>query len=80
MVKFTRVHVFHIVILFHLLNHFVDAWLFQIILPELEDSFVSLLHSLISQMVSGLPGIVGFQRISQEIQSLEHHNISRLSS
>ena len=47
-VEFTRVHIIRIVILFHLLNHFVNTRFFQIVLPEFKNSFVPLLQGLIS--------------------------------
>ena len=73
-------HIFSVVILLHLLDHFVYARLFEIILPEFKDSFISLLEGLVSQVMSRLPCVMGFERISEEVQTLEHHDVSRLRS
>ena len=75
-VELARVDVVFLMLLLHLLNHLIDAWLLKVITPELKDSLILLLGCLASEVLSCLSWIVTFKGVSEEIESLEHHDVA----
>lgn len=78
LVKFTCMGIFRIVLLLKILHHFIYTWLLKILFPELKNSFISLLCSVFPEILSGHVWIMAFERVPQEGQPLEHHNVSWL--
>ena len=58
----------------HLLNHLIHTWLLKVALPEFKNPLIPLLDSLLSQMHRSFSWIMALKRISEEVQSLEHHD------
>lgn len=66
-VKLTWVHVFDLLMIFHLLNHLIHTWLLKVTLPEFKNPLISLLNSLLSQMHCSFSWIMALKRISEEV-------------
>ena len=61
----------------HIMDQLVHAWLFLVELPELKNPFVALAQVLLSVVLGGFPGIVGLQRVAQEVEPFQHHDVGR---
>jgi hypothetical protein len=70
MSEFARMLILLFLMLLHVLDHLVDTWLFEVILPKLKYPLLTPLKSLLSQVLSCLPSVMAFKRVSQEIESL----------